>query len=57
MMIICLKYWISLLSVEFYTVKEINDFLDETYNKFLCSAMKIQISIGFNELSRRKGSD
>ncbi len=50
-----------------YTVKEINDFLDETFGKtfdvqtffpdverFLRSAVKIQRSVGFEELSRRK---
>ncbi len=52
---------------QLYTVKEINDFLDETFgrksevreffpavNKFLITVMKIQKSVGFEELSRRK---
>ncbi len=52
---------------QLYTVKEINDFLDETFgkrfevreffpdvNKFLISVMKIQKSVGFEELNRRK---
>lgn len=52
---------------QLYTVKEINDFLDETFgrkfevreffpdvNKFLISVIKLQKSVGFEELSRRK---
>lgn len=52
---------------QLYTVKEINDFLDETFGKtfdvksffpdverFVRSAVKIQKSVGFEELSRRK---
>lgn len=52
---------------ELYTVKEINDFLDETFGrkvevkdffpdvkKFLASVIKIQKTVGYEELSRRK---
>lgn len=52
---------------ELYTVKEINDFLDETFGrkvevkdffpdvkKFLASVIKIQKAVGYEELSRRK---
>lgn len=52
---------------QLYTVKEINDFLDETFGKtfdvksffpdverFVRSAVKIQKSVGLEELSRRK---
>lgn len=52
---------------QLYTVKEINDFLDETFGKtfdvksffpdverFVRSAVKVQKSVGFEDLSRRK---
>lgn len=52
---------------QLYTVKEINDFLDETFGrkvevkdffpdvkKFLASVIKIQKTVSYEELSRRK---
>jgi len=55
---------------QLYNVKEINDFFDETFGKkvevkeffpevkkFLASVIKIQKTVGYEELSRKKDSD